>query len=141
MAPWTNIISVTWELVININSQTPPETTESRSLGLGPRNLCFKKLLFVILLNVEVHQILLLSLAITLCLNFNHPTLHVATAFCLPSSPDQLSQPLKSFSPAETTIYCFCHFSLVLSPLMSLLSPFSATHVTTLCSLSYTTSK
>lgn len=34
-----------WELVRNADYQVPPLTLESESLGVGPGNLCFRKLL------------------------------------------------------------------------------------------------
>ena len=36
--------SIIWELVRNVNSWAPPRSTESETLGVGPRNLGFHKL-------------------------------------------------------------------------------------------------
>lgn len=41
--PWTNSMSVIWELVGNMNPQTLPRLTESETLGVDLNNLCFKK--------------------------------------------------------------------------------------------------
>ena len=40
----TNSVSITWWLVGNADSQGTPQTYESKSQHVGPRNLCFNRI-------------------------------------------------------------------------------------------------
>lgn len=99
----TNINSIIWELVIKVTSQTPPQMTESKTLGLVPRNLYLRSPSgnsdeYGSSSNLTVISYNSLS-------QFQASYLLHGYCVCLPSSPVLLSQLLKSFSFTKTTIY------------------------------------
>ena len=125
--PQTNIISITWELVIKVNPQTPPQTTESKRLGPGPRNLHLispsgnsdeygnsSNLVMISCNSVSISSILP-----SMCSVF------LAHLFYSPSFWNPSASPRPQFLGSTT-------FSLVLTPLTSLLPFHPATHLTAL---------